>query len=142
MKEFLRSLPAALLILLFVYAVASKLADFAIFRIQLNRQTIPRGIAPILVYALPAGELAAVALLLFQRTALKGLYLSLLLLSIFTLYIALVVLHFWSRVPCPCGGILTHMSWTVHLAFNLLFIAINLIAIHIQLKERRAVTSE
>jgi len=142
MKPFLRSLPVALLILLFVYAATTKLTSFAEFKIQLYRQTIPHEVAAILAFVIPATELAAVALLFFGKTMLKGLYLSLSLLSVFSLYITLVVLHFWSRVPCPCGGILGHMTWTVHLAFNLLFIAVNLIAIHIQIRERRAVTSQ
>ena len=142
MKSYLKSLPAALLILLFVYAAASKLSGFAEFRIQLYRQTFPHGLADILLYAIPAAELTAVGLILFDRTALKGLFLSLLLLAAFTVYISLVLLRYRGRVPCSCGGVLGHMSWPVHLVFNLFFIAVNLIAIGIQLKERRPVTSQ
>ena len=140
MSHFLRSLPSALLILLLVYAAAAKLENFAAFRVELNRQTVPHEVATLLAYLIPAAELAAVILLLFDKTSRAGLFLSLSLLCIFSFYIALVLLHFWSRVPCPCGGILSRMPWSAHLLFNLFFIAINLVAIHIHTKERRAVT--
>jgi hypothetical protein len=34
-------------------------------------------------------------------------------------------------VPCSCGGILEEMSWNQHMAFNITFIAIAVIAIFI-----------
>ena len=135
-------MPAALLVLLFIYAAASKLADFPMFRVQLHRQPFPAGVADAMVYLLPGAELLTAILLLSERTFMAGLALSLTLLALFTSYIVLVLLHFWSRTPCACGGILNHMTWRVHLAANLLFIALNLIAIKIHVKERRAVTAE
>jgi putative oxidoreductase len=119
----------ALLTGLFVYAAVSKLADFDTFRGQLANQTFPHALAAILVYALPAAELLTAGLLLAQRTSLAGLWLSLGLLLAFTGYIALVKLHYWSRVPCSCGGILSHMGWTTHLLFNLFFILLTVLAL-------------
>lgn len=119
----------ALLIGLFVYAAASKLADMDTFRGQLLNQPFPHGLAGILVYALPAAELLTAGLLLAPRTSRYGLRLSLGLLLAFTGYIALVKLHYWSRVPCSCGGILSHMSWTTHLFFNLFFILLTVLAL-------------
>ncbi|MDP9078832.1 MAG: hypothetical protein M3O71_15490 [Bacteroidota bacterium] len=138
MKTFSRSIPVLLLILLFVYAAASKLLAFDDFRGQLYNQTFPHGLAEVLVYALPAAELAAVACLLLPRLQLTGLVLSLDLLLLFTGYIALVLLHFWERVPCSCGGILSHMGWGTHLVFNCLFLVINLIAIRIYFRDKKA----
>jgi putative oxidoreductase len=135
MRTFIRSLPSALLILLFCYAAGSKLMDFEDFRGQLYNQTFPHGMAGVLLYALPVTEIATVILLLFRRTSLAGLQLSLLLLLLFTGYIALVLLHFWDRVPCSCGGILSHMSWTAHLVFNCIFILITLAGIAFHLRE-------
>jgi putative oxidoreductase len=140
MKPFLKSLLTALLILLFVYAAVSKLAAFQVFRQQLYRQAIPKGIADVLLYLLPFSELAAVALLFIQRTCFTGLMLSLALLVLFTGYVALTVFHFWDSYPCSCGGILGHMPWRVHLVFNLAFLIINIAAIRLHLEERRAVT--
>jgi putative oxidoreductase len=142
MKSSLKYLPSVLLILLFAYAAVSKLASFNDFRLQLYRQPISHEVSAMLVYAIPATEMIVIILLSFKKVMLHGLYLSLSLLSVFSLYISLVLLHFWSRVPCSCGGILNHMSWSVHLVFNLAFIVLNLIAIHIHLKERRPVTGD
>ncbi|MCR8560428.1 hypothetical protein KXD93_22430 [Mucilaginibacter sp. BJC16-A38] len=140
MSTFLKSLPVSLLILLFVYAAASKLLNFGDFRGQLNSQVFSTADAGVLVYVLPAAELIVALLLLFPRTMAAGLQLSLALLVLFSGYIALALLHFWQHVPCPCGGILSRMPWPVHLALNLLFICLNITAIIIQQKERRAVT--
>jgi putative oxidoreductase len=130
MKTLLKSLPAALLILLYVYAAISKLVTFDDFRGQLYNQSFPREVAVLLLYLLPAAELLTAGLLFFPRTERTGLTLSLVLLTLFTGYISLVLLHFWSRVPCSCGGVLSHLSWGGHLLFNLFFIALNLIALY------------
>jgi putative oxidoreductase len=140
-SKILGTVSAALIVLLFVYAATLKLAGFGEFRFQLYRQTFPHIIADILVYALPAAEFAAVLLLLFSRTFFAGLLLSLALLSLFTAYIALVLLGFWAHVPCSCGGVLSRLGWKPHLLFNGCFIVLNLVAIVVHLKERRSVTA-
>jgi putative oxidoreductase len=140
MKSFLKSLPAALLAFLFVYAAVSKLSSFPVFQNQLLHQAIPGDVAAILAYTLPVVEIAAVILLLIPRSQLLGLSVCLALLILFTGYVTLVILHYWSSVPCSCGGVLGHLSWRAHLLFNVVFLCINLVAIHIYLKEGRAVT--
>jgi putative oxidoreductase len=137
MKTFFKALPSALLVLLFIYAAGSKLMDFPVFRGQLYNQAFPHGLADVLVYALPALELLAVCLLLFRRTQMAGLLLSLYLMLAFTGYIVLALLHFWDRVPCSCGGILSRMTWGSHLAFNLVFTAIALAAIRIHMTDQK-----
>jgi putative oxidoreductase len=132
MKNIFKHLPVFFLILLYVYAVTSKLGDINQFRGQLYNQTFPHALADFLLVALPAAEVLTAALLFFSRSARAGLLLSLALLSVFTAYIILVKLHFWARVPCSCGGILSQMSWTTHLVFNLFFLVLNLLAILIQ----------
>jgi hypothetical protein len=140
MKTTIQSILNALLIILFIYAAISKLLTFSEFRQQLYNQTFPHRLGGILLYLLPAIELGTVALLCFKRTAVAGLIFSAILLAAFTSYISLVMLRFWNRVPCSCGGILSHMSWGVHLAFNCTFLIMNLIAIILYFKERRSVT--
>jgi putative oxidoreductase len=125
MKKLTDALPTALLVLLFVYAAAAKLADTEAFRGQLYNQAFPHELAGFLFYALPAIELVTVALLLYPATEQYGLLLSLVLLLAFTGYIALVLGHAFPRVPCSCGGILSHMGWKTHLAFNGLCLALN-----------------
>jgi len=129
--------PAALLVLVFVYAAVSKLLDFGEFGAGLYAQPFPPVVAGLLRYLLPAAELAAAALLLFPRTRWYGLQLSLVMLALFTGYVGLVLLHFWSGEPCVCGGLLSDTSWGLHLALNLFLLCLNLTAIVLYLKERR-----
>lgn len=131
-KHNLRALPVLLLILLYVYTIVSKLGDYTGFRGQLHNQSFPPGLADALSILLPVTEGSILILLIIPQTVRQGLSGCLGLLAIFTAYIALVKLGFWDRVPCSCGGILNHMSWTVHFFFNSFFILINLLAIRIE----------
>ncbi len=137
MRQLFNPVPRALLIALFTYAALSKVLAFSLFRVQLYRQPLPHGLSAVLLYTLPAGELIVAVLLLFCRTTRQALLASMALLLVFTAYSAMALLHWWQHVPCPCGGILHRLGWGQHLAFNLLFLAINLIAIAIHLRERR-----
>jgi len=129
MRTFTRSITPALLVLLFTYAAASKLADINRFRGQLYLQPFSRAFSDMLLYLLPVLELLTVALIIFGKTRLIGLAASLALLTGFTIYISMGLLHVWKRVPCSCGGIFEHMGWGTHLAFNWAFIIINVLAI-------------
>ena len=133
-RSFLPTAASALLILLFVYAALSKLLDLPLFRGQLYNQSFPHQLADVLIIALPASELLTCGLLLLPTTRRYGLWLSALLLSLFTLYIVLVLLGFWSRVPCSCGGVLARLSWTQHLLFNLFFLVLSVMGFCLQPK--------
>jgi len=112
----------AMTALLFIYAAAAKLLVFSAFRHQLYNQDLPHPLAAVLAYLLPALEIATVVLLLYRRSEFAGLLLATLLLALFSGYIALALLHFWGRIPCSCGGIISRFSWKQHLAFNLVFL--------------------
>ncbi|MGF7073828.1 putative oxidoreductase [Mucilaginibacter sp. 3215] len=127
----------SLLIMLFIYAALSKLLTFSDFRQQLYNQNFSHSFAASLTYCLPVAEIVTAGLLSFKRTVLTGLFLSAILLVAFTGYISLVMLHYWDRVPCSCGGILNHMSWTAHLIFNWFFLILNLMAIYFHYAERK-----
>ncbi len=118
-----------LLVFLFVYAAASKLADIKTFMADMYNQPFPAFVKPILVWAVPFTELAIAALLIFDTTRLIGLYASLILMVGFTFYTAVVLLHFFEYVPCSCGGVIKNLSWKQHLVFNLFFAGISLIGI-------------
>jgi uncharacterized membrane protein YphA (DoxX/SURF4 family) len=128
-KPLLRSLPAALLILLFVYTVTSKLSDIPEFRHEMRNQNFPREMADALVYLVPGAEILAVVLLLSSRWYREGLLLSTALLFAFTGYISLVLAGYWKEVPCSCGGVLRNLSWGAHLFFNLFFLLIGIFGI-------------
>ena len=113
-----------LLILLWVYAAASKLMDFDRSRGEMLNQALAPWLEKILVWAIPLAELSITALLLFKQTRLQGIILSLVLLLIFTAYIVLVKLNYFDYVPCSCGGIISKLSWEGHFIFNMVFIVL------------------
>lgn len=118
-----------LLVLLFVYTAFSKLLDLETFQGNMYNQRLPRWMAMLLIWGLPPAEIAVAGFLLFPRTQRMGLYLSLTLLSLYTVYIAAILLHFFPRIPCSCGGILRHMTWQQHFWFNLAFIFLTILAL-------------
>ncbi|KQR66937.1 MauE/DoxX family redox-associated membrane protein [Pedobacter sp. Leaf176] len=137
MKALIKSSVPALLVLLFVYAAFSKLITFNDFRQQLYNQAFSHELAGFLFYFLIPAEIVTALLLCFDRTQFIGLLFSSLLLLAFTTYIALVMLHYWDRTPCSCGGILNEMGWTTHLIFNCVFLILNLTALYLRISERR-----
>ncbi|MBD1385884.1 hypothetical protein IDJ75_11385 [Mucilaginibacter rigui] len=125
------------LILMWVYAAMSKLFTFEEFKGQMHNQTLPAGVAQLLIYTLPEAELITAALLVFDKSKLAGLFISFILMLFFSGYIALVLLGYWERMPCSCGGILKVMGWKTHLAFNISILALISIAIKLIIEERR-----
>ncbi|WP_414672836.1 MauE/DoxX family redox-associated membrane protein [Lacibacter sp.] len=117
-----------LLILLYCYTAISKLINYEVFKAHLRRSPLIDQGADTIAWLLPATELIVVLLLFFELTRKAGLYASLLLLVLFTLYLLYMVL-FVADLPCSCGGVLNKMSWKEHLFFNAGFFVINLIAI-------------
>ncbi len=128
---------SAILVFLWIYAALSKFLNFEQSRMQMLNQVFPAAINRILLWAVPAAELFTAGLLLFARTRTAGLILSILMLSLFSVYILFVILNVFDRIPCSCGGIISKLSWGQHLVFNLVFLALALLGLGIELKERR-----
>src|SRR5579872_5586118 len=126
------------LVLLWVYAAASKTMEFKMFKVQMNRQVLPLVLKESLVYVLPPVEILTAGLLLYEKTLKSGFYLSAILLTAFTTYVGLAVFKVLNKVPCSCGGILAKMGWSVHFIFNLIFLLLTLIGIYVFRRERRA----
>jgi putative oxidoreductase len=141
-KSTLLQVIFALLILLFVYTAVSKLLDFNQFKEQMYNQTVPHEVATVLIWSIPEIELFTAVLLLFESTKRYGLYLSVTLMVLFTGYIALVLLNYFGRVPCSCGGVIKALGWKMHLAFNLFFLLLSILGIAIINRERRLVRKE
>jgi len=111
---------SSLLILLFLYTAFSKLLDFNSFKSVLSKSPLIGGKAWLVALALPITEVLVSVLLFFPRTRLWGLYGSFGLMTIFTLYLAYMIL-FAANLPCSCGGVLKQMNWNQHLIFNIFF---------------------
>jgi putative oxidoreductase len=125
-----------LLILLFVYTASSKLIDLKKTYFEMNNQPFPNWMTPYLVWGISLLELIIAGLLCFNRTKKAGLWGSLIIMTLFTGYIGSILLHFFARVPCSCGGVIKQLGWTNHLYFNLFFVAISIIGITLMRKQR------
>ena len=119
---------SALLLLLFLYASLSKLADYETFRNVLRASPLLQPVAGQIAWLLPVSELVIVMLLFIPRLRLKGLYASFILIILFTLYL-IYMIAFTPNLPCNCGGVLKLLSWPQHVFFNLFFILLSLVGI-------------
>lgn len=118
---------------LFVYAGTSKILDFETFKFQLERSPYIMPHAAELAWGIPSLEYLVAVLLLLPRYSLIGLYTSLGVILTFTGYIY-IVLNYSNSVPCSCGGLISTLSWTEHLQFNLLLIVLTIFGILISHK--------
>lgn len=121
---FLRVI-TAVLILLFIYTAAAKLSNISKFESELINQTIPKASVPLLLWLIPLAEIFIACLLALRPTRKMGFYGSALLMSLFTGYMGSVLLNFFDRVPCSCGGVLKSMSFEVHFIFNFFFLLLS-----------------
>jgi len=122
-RDIVTEIVVCLLILLFAYTATSKLINHNQFVVQMEISPLPliRMFALDFGWFIPIIELTLVFFLLIARLRLYGLYGSLILLSIFELYIMGMLLSGY-HLPCSCGGIIGTMSWRAHLVFNATFI--------------------
>lgn len=129
------SLISGLLTFLWVYAAMSKLLDIEQSRMQMMNQVFPATINAVLLWVIPITELLIAGLLLFSKSRMAGLILSAILLFLFSGYVLLVMLNVFGRIPCSCGGIIAKLSWGQHLVFNLVFLALAILGLRIELKK-------
>jgi hypothetical protein len=110
----------SLLIFLFVYTAVSKLTGLAHFKVVLSHSPLIGKQASLVAFLLPPVELTVAALLFLPGTRQLGLLSSIILMAVFTIYIAFMLLSS-SKLPCSCGGVLNAMNWKEHLLFNICF---------------------
>lgn len=130
-KEILVQAIAGSLVLLFVYAAASKGMDYTKFRIEIGKSPLLTSFAGIVAWGIPAIEIGIALLLSFSRSRLAGLYAAFTLMVLFSAYIY-YILRFSPYVPCSCGGVLENMTWQTHLYFNLLFVLLSALGVLLQ----------
>ncbi len=126
---------SSLLIFLFGYTAISKLLSIHRFEAVLGQSPLISSGAPLLAWQVPLAELCMVGLLIFHSTRKIGLWASLVLLSLFTVYLG-YMLFFTSNMPCSCGGVISFMSWKGHVLFNLFFIGLTSVGIQRLQQER------
>lgn len=109
-----------LFVVLFIYAAASKLMEFSLFKAQIGKSPLIMYYTDWIAWMVPSVEIVISLALLIPRFQLMGLFASFSLMFIFTAYIVFI-LYFSPYVPCSCGGILSSMGWIEHLIFNVGF---------------------
>jgi putative oxidoreductase len=119
---------SALFILLFVYTAINKFMAVNDLKSVLKDYPLIGSIPILVAWALPITELLVALWLFIPRFKLLGLYSSLALMTMFTLYLG-YILSFTTKLPCTCGGMLQKLSWPQHLIFNIFFIILASIAI-------------
>ncbi len=127
---------AALLILLFAYTGISKLNERNLFQFVISKSPLVGNWSALLSWTLPILELVTALLLFIPATKQTGLWISLVLMMIFSIYIGYMVL-FSKHLPCSCGGVLKQLTWTQHLVFNILFAILSALCIWLYKRNQR-----
>lgn len=126
-----------LYIILFLYTGISKLIDYSIFKEQIATSPFLAPMAKGIALSIPWIEFLVVILLIVPKWRLKGLYNSLLLMIVFTMYIVGILL-FNKDLPCSCGGVISELSWGQHIVFNSVFIVMAIAAILFERQLRKS----
>ena len=142
MKKYIiiADLISAALLMLFLYTGVLKIMDHTTFELVLSGSPLLQSSSSFIAWALPAMELIICILLFISFTRITGLYISLLLLITFTLYLG-YMLWFTPDRPCNCGGVLSTLSWTRHILFNLVFIFLSVTGLVLYKKHKEAMKS-
>jgi putative oxidoreductase len=122
---FLADIISGILSLLFLYTALSKLTGYEKFKNVLTSSPMLEPFASAIAWLLPATEIAIVVLLFIPPFRIKGLIASVILITLFTIYL-LYMIAFTPHLPCNCGGVIKLLTWPQHIVFNLFFIFLSL----------------
>ena len=116
-KESALQLLTFVFICLWIYVGSKKVFTYADYRSSMIKQPFDDQYEIVLSYILPVAELAIGMLFIFERTKTLGLWLTILLMLIFSVYVTLALLNIWGSIPCDCILEFT-ISWKAHLWIN------------------------
>src|ERR1700743_3967745 len=94
-----------LLGLVFLYSSLNKFLSYKSYISEIHQSPLLQMVPIRILWIIPASEIIIIFMLIIKRWSLVGLYLSSILLSLFTIYI-IAINQFSYYVPCSCGGIL------------------------------------
>ncbi|MFB2120813.1 MauE/DoxX family redox-associated membrane protein [Parapedobacter sp. 2B3] len=115
---------------LFAYTAHAKFVGHAEFATTLGKSPLigPEH-AHFIAWAIPAAEALLALLLIFPPMMKKALWASMSLMVVFTTYLIYMVASGLPRT-CNCGGVIESLTWTQHILFNLILIAVVPITLH------------
>lgn len=108
---------AYLFIILFLYTGIVKLTEIHLFKEQLISSPLLSSMAGFVAWALPFGEILLAVLLFLPDWRLKGLYATLAVMILFTIYVT-IILFMDDHLSCSCGGIIEDLTPRQHVFFN------------------------
>lgn len=111
---------AGIFILLFAYTALNKVDDMNRMELTIAKSPVIGDKAKVVAWSVVVIEIAVTALLFIPRLRYHGIVASLILMIVFSFYVG-SILAFAGRLPCACGGVISSMSWSQHLVFNLVF---------------------
>ena len=126
-------------VVLFTYTFVTKFIDFENFKEQIHFAPLLGAFAVLTAYAVLILLFLAILLLSFQRTQVQGIQLTIVLLSLFTLYNTILLVLF-ENLPCSCIGFYEKWTWEMNLRVNigLLLIAVfGFSAFHYKLTKKK-----
>ncbi|GGH25273.1 hypothetical protein FAZ19_15765 [Sphingobacterium alkalisoli] len=118
-----------LIALLWLYASVYKFLQVENSINQLVDSPLIAPYAVLLGYALPVIEFVLFVLLLLPGTRRIALFGSAVLLTIFIVYIIIILNFYKADTPCICGGIISKLSWKNHVYFNLAFLMMSIYSV-------------
>ncbi|GAB2493421.1 MauE/DoxX family redox-associated membrane protein [Algoriphagus taiwanensis] len=121
-----------LIAFVFTYTAIAKIYDWQATRLAMYNQVIPDWSKDLLLYGIPLIELIVAFMLLIPNWRKIGFLASLILMLIFTGYVAWVWFGLAGRVPCSCGGIISSLTWGQHFVLNLGLIGISVLGLKLE----------
>ena len=135
-RTFIVDIICILFMILFLYTSVNKMMEYSVFKEQISESPILAPISMPIAAGLPIIEMLLTIMLLIPRWRLIALYASLVMMTLFTMYV-IAILLFDKNLPCSCGGILAALSWPQHLIFNITFIIFAIAGIWLEKKSMR-----
>ncbi|QJB30813.1 hypothetical protein HF329_05665 [Chitinophaga oryzae] len=128
-KDYLTDLAITIYVILFSYTAGSKFLDMKQFARDMDKQPFNHTITQGLTWGVPVIEALIVVVLIFPRYRIAGLRAATVLMVIFTIYVLLIMLRVFNKVPCSCGGVIRTLTWEQHLVFNLFFVVLGIVGL-------------
>ncbi len=127
---------SSVFILLFVYTAINKFVQIGTFRWNISQSPLIASKADIVAWTIPSVEVLISIMLFMPKTRKWGLYGSLILMLLFTIYVGYMIL-FATHLPCSCGGVINKLTWNQHLWLNVFLTSLAAMGIWLQWKQNR-----
>ena len=127
-KGFITDLVVYAFIILFMYTAASKLFTIDSFASTLSKSPLIGRYGLAMAWTIPTLEIAISFLLVLDLSRKWSIPVATGLMLIFTAYLSYMVLS-GSKLPCHCGGLISTLTWSQHIWFNIGFITLGFLGL-------------